>query len=51
MFLDESGVNTMMTRLHGRYPVARRLLAAAPWILEGAMDGEAFKTYTARSSR
>lgn len=68
VFIDESGVNTKMTRLHGRAPVGRRLLAAAPyghwktmtfvaalrhagvsapWVLDGAMDGDAFRTYTA----
>lgn len=68
VFLDESGVNTKMTRLYGRCPVGRRLLSrapfghwktmtfiaglrrsglVAPWVLEGAMDGAAFKTYIA----
>ena len=68
VFLDESGVNTKMTRLYGRCPVGQRLLSrapfghwktmtfiaglrrsglVAPWVLEGAMDGDAFKTYTA----
>ncbi len=68
MFIDESGVNTKMTRRYGRAPVGRRLHAAAPfghwktmtfvaalrqrglsapWVLDGAMDGDAFRTYTA----
>ena len=67
MFIDESGVNTKMTRLYGRAPLGRRLHAAAPfghwktmtfvaalrltgltapWVLDGAMDGDAFRTYT-----
>ena len=31
MFLDETGVNTKMTRLYGRAPRGRRLLASAPF--------------------
>jgi len=67
VFIDESGVNTKMTRLHGRAPVGRRLHAkapfghwktmtfvaalrmtglTAPWVLDRAMDGEAFRVYT-----
>ncbi|MEK7410322.1 MAG: IS630 family transposase [Actinomycetota bacterium] len=63
VFVDESGANTKMTRLYGRSPVGRRLLAhqpqghyqtstliaavrlrgpCAPWLFEGAMDGEMF---------
>jgi transposase len=63
VFVDESGANTKMTRLYGRAPVGRRLLArqphghyqtstliagvrlrgpCAPWVFEGAMDGEMF---------
>ena len=62
-FVDESGANTKMTRLYGRAPVGRRLLArqphghyqtstliagvrlrgpCAPWVFEGARDGEMF---------
>lgn len=63
VLVDESGVNTRLTRLHGRAPVGQRLVArapqgyhqtttliagmrlggaCAPWVLEGAMDGELF---------
>ena len=63
VFVDESGANTKMTRLHGRSPVGQRLAAriphghyqtstliagvrlggtCAPWVFEGAMDGEMF---------
>lgn len=66
MFIDGSGVNTKMTRLHGRAPVGRRLFATAPfghwktmtfvaalrltgltapWELDRAMDGDAFRVY------
>ncbi len=66
MFIDESGINTKMTRLYGRAPRGQRLVAsapfghwktmtfvaglrlsglAAPWVLDGAMDGAAFRTY------
>ena len=66
VFLDESGVNTKMTRLYGWAPKGERLKAkapfghwktmtfiaglrlhglTAPWLLDGAMDGDAFRTY------
>jgi transposase len=31
VFIDETGVNTKMTRLYGRAPRGRRLLATAPF--------------------
>ena len=66
VFIDETGVNTKMTRLYGRAPRGQRLNAkapfghwktitfvaalrligvTAPWVLDGAMDGAAFKAY------
>ena len=66
MFIDETGINTKMTRLYGRAPRGERLVASAPfghwktttfvaglrldgltapWLIEGAMDGDAFRTY------
>lgn len=66
MFLDETGVNTKMTRLYGWSPVGSRCndsapfghwktmtfvaglrLAGltAPWVLDGPMDGDAFRVY------
>jgi transposase len=63
VFVDESGANTKMTRLHGRSPVGERLVShiphghyqtstliaavrlagtCAPWLFDGAMDGELF---------
>lgn len=69
VFLDETGLNTKMTRLYGRAPIGQRLKAAvpfghwktitfvaalrlegvtAPWVLDKAMDGEAFRIYAAR---
>jgi|TARA_B100001964_G_C14139229_1_gene556561 transposase len=66
VFIDETGVNTKMTRLYGRAPVGERLKASAPfghwktmtfvaalrlsgvtapWVLDGPMDGDAFRTY------
>ena len=63
VFVDESGANTKLTRLHGRAPVGERLVAriphghcqtstliagvrtsgpCAPWVFEGAIDGEMF---------
>lgn len=66
VFIDETGVNTKMTRLYGRAPKGQRLNAkapfghwktitfvaalrlnavTAPWVLDGAMDGAAFKAY------
>ena len=63
VYVDESGVNTHMTRWRGRAPRGQRLVAAvpqghyqtstliagirltgpcAPWLFEGAMDGELF---------
>jgi len=66
VFLDETGVNTKMTRLYGRAPRGQRLKASAPfghwktmtfvaalrlsgvtapWVLDSAMDGDAFRTY------
>jgi transposase len=66
VFLDESGINTKMTRLYGRVAKGERLIAPiphghwktqtfigglrhdrldAPWVLDGAMDAAAFKTY------
>ena len=68
VFLDETGLNTKMTRLYGRAPIGRRLKASvpfghwktitfvaalrlegvtAPWVLDKAMDGEAFRIYAA----
>ena len=64
VFLDETGVNTQMARLHGWVPVGERCRDAvpfghwktmtfiaglrlggmtAPWVLDGAMDGDAFR--------
>ncbi len=66
VFIDETGVNTKMTRLYGRAPKGQRLKAkapfghwktitfvaglrptgvTAPWVLDGAMDGAAFRAY------
>lgn len=66
VFLDETGVNTKMARLHGWSPVGERchdsvpfghwksmtFIAGlrlsgltAPWVLDGPMDGDAFRTY------
>lgn len=66
MFIDETAVNTKMTRLYGRAPRGARVKATAPfghwktmtfvaalrldgitapWLLDGAMDGDAFCTY------
>ncbi|MBB4861065.1 transposase [Novosphingobium chloroacetimidivorans] len=66
VFLDETGVNTKMARLHGWAPVGERCrdkapfghwktmtfvaglrLSAmtAPWVLDRAMDGDAFRMY------
>ena len=63
VFIDETGVNTNMTRLYGRAPRGRRVSSSvpfghwktmtfvaalrldgitAPWLLDGAMDGQAF---------
>jgi len=68
VFIDETGINTKMARLRGRYPRGRRMVAAiphghwktmtfiaglrcdgltAPWVIEGAMDGDAFGWYIA----
>jgi hypothetical protein len=64
VFIDETGVNTKMTRLYGRAPRGQRLKAkapfghwktitfvaalrligvTAPWVLDGAMDGPAYR--------
>jgi transposase len=69
VFIDETGVNTKMTRLYGRAARGQRVkgeapfghwktmtfVAAlrlggvtAPWLLDGAMDGDAFRTYVER---
>lgn len=66
VFLDETGVNTKMTRLHGWAPVGQRCHDSAPfghwktmtfvaglrlcgltapWVLDGPMDGVAFRVY------
>jgi transposase len=66
VFIDESCLNTKLTRLYGRSPVGERCLSSAPqghrhtttlvaalrtdgltapWMLDGAMNGEAFLTY------
>lgn len=66
MFLDESGVNTKMTRLYGWGPRSQRVRSktpfghwktltfvaglrltgmVAPWVLDGAMNGNIFRTY------
>ena len=66
VFLDETGVNTKMARLHGWAPVGERCRDSvpwghwktmtfiaglrlsgitAPWVLDGPMDGEAFRVY------
>jgi transposase len=66
VFIDETGVNTKMTRLYGWAPRGQRLKAkvpfghwktmtfvaalrlegiTAPWVLDAAMDGPAFRTY------
>jgi len=68
IFIDESGLNTKMTRLHGRAPRGERCFGSvphghwksftfiaalrhdrlsAPWLLDGPMDGESFRTYIA----
>lgn len=66
VFIDETGLNTKMTRLYGRAPTTERCLAAipfghwhtntfiaalrvdrltAPWLLDGAMNGDSFLVY------
>ena len=66
VFLDETSVSTMMTRLYGRAPRGERLVekvphgdwqtftfiaalrhdrVTAPFVLEGAMNGETFLAY------
>jgi len=66
VFIDETWVKTNMTRLRGRAPRGRRLVAAvpfghwktstfiaalrtdgltAPYVLEGAINGELFRAY------
>lgn len=66
VFIDETGLNTKMTRLYGRAATSKRCVAAvpfghwhsntfiaalrvdglgAPWLLDGAMNGESFLTY------
>ena len=66
VFLDETGVNTKMARLHGWAPVGERCRDSvpfghwksmtfvaglrlsgltAPWLLDGPMNGEAFRVY------
>jgi transposase len=66
VFLDETGVNTKMTRLYGWAPVGERCRDSAPfghwktmtfvaglrlsgltapWVLDGPMNGEAFRVY------
>ena len=67
VFIDETGLNTKMTRLYGRAKTSDRCVASAPfghwhsntfiaalrvdglhapWLLDGAMNGESFLTYT-----
>lgn len=69
VFLDETGVNTKMTRLYGWAPVGERCRDSAPfghwktmtfvaglrlagltapWVLDGPMDGAAFRVYVAQ---
>ena len=66
VFIDETALNTKMTRLYGRALCGQRLKGAvpfghwktmtfiaalrcdgltAPWLLDGAMDGDAFRAY------
>ena len=66
VFIDETSVNTKMTRLRGRARRGKRLKArapfgkwgtqtfiaglrcdglTAPWVIQGAMDRDAFNTY------
>ena len=69
VFLDETGLNTKMTRLYGRAPRSQRCLdhrphghwhtntfiaalrhdrLEAPWMLDGAMNGQAFLVYVSK---
>jgi transposase len=69
VFIDETGLNTKMTRLYGRAKTSNRCVAGvpfghwhsntfiaalrvdglhAPWLLDGAMNGESFLTYVTR---
>jgi len=69
VFIDESGVNTKMTRAYGRCPIGQRLVCktpwghwktntficglrydglVAPWLLDGPMNGDAFRVYIQR---
>lgn len=69
VFIDETGLNTKMTRLYGRAKTSERCVAGvpfghwhsntfiaalrvdgihAPWLLDGAMNGESFLTYITR---
>jgi len=66
VFLDETGVNTKMTRLYGWSPIGNRCNDSAPfghwktmtfvaglrltgltapWVLDGPMNGDAFRVY------
>jgi transposase len=69
VFIDETGLNTKMTRLYGRAKRSERCIASAPfghwhsntfiaalrvdglhapWLLNGAMNGESFLTYVTK---
>src|SRR5215207_2901439 len=45
VFLDETFVNTKMTRLRGRSRRGRRLRMSAPWIIDGPITRLAFEAY------
>jgi hypothetical protein len=45
VFLDETYVNTKMTRLRGRSHKGERLRMSAPWIIDGPIARQAFGVY------
>src|SRR5919112_101980 len=45
IFLDETYVNTKMTRLRGRSRRGQRLRLSAPWIIDGPITRSAFDIY------
>jgi transposase len=49
VFIDETGASTKMVRLRGRCRRGERLLAKAPFVLDGPMNGEAFLVYVEKA--